>query len=83
MFNVIINDVYIMGFRIMNGFILPPSSMNKVSGKYYPVILFTKQLAEKLYDKIEEQDWEIELRDKEQAVNDLLITAGYFGVYYA
>ena len=56
MFNAIINDVYIMGFRIMNGFILPPSSMNKVSGKYYPVILFTKQLAEKLYDKIEEQD---------------------------
>lgn len=84
MFNAIIDDVYILGFRIMNGFILPPSTQNKVSGKYYPVIYMTRDKAEKFYDEValKCQNWNVELRGKKEAINDLLCSAGVFGIYY-
>lgn len=82
MFNVIIGGIYILGFRILNGFILPPSTKSNKSFKYYPVTYLTKNLSERLYDAIIEKGWKVELRPKDEAINDLIISAGYFGVYY-
>lgn len=85
-FNLIINNIYILGFRVINGFIFSPSSYNHKTNKYYPVCFLTIQEAELLYDSLVEKGWQEEygfkLRTKSESINDLIISARDFSVYY-
>lgn len=85
-FNLIFGDnLYLVGFRITKGSISPPQTLSK-TGKYYPLVFFSRLQAEEMYDKIVEMQWKekygINLYDKERAILDILISSGKFGAYY-